>query len=464
VSVDNFTRYRDLRKSHRRFHYHNYRYHLENDELVVLFDFRIDDRYWFRPSLTVDLKQSEILHKSPSPPILDNLVFHIGMIELISYWKCCCPPIVDIHCGKLPPSATEWWKDVYFKGMGEFFHTNGIETGAGQFMEIRSSGPDIKPFYLNMEQKKTLVPVGGGKDSAVTLSLLKKETDIVPFLLNPTPAMLRTIGQEGLIKDEALIIRRKIDPLLLQLNAKGYLNGHTPFSALLAFDSLLAAYLTNCSTIALSNESSANEPTIPGTDINHQYSKSYDFERKFRRYVKEYISKDLNYFSFLRPLNELQIASIFSRLGHHHTTFRSCNVGSKEDRWCGRCPKCLFTWVILSPFLDTIALKRMFNKNLWRDDELVPILDELTGQADEKPFECIGTTGEVNAALSHVLQHYHGSELPPLLKHYKESTAYEDVTTGDYERLVSVIPTDQHFLDEQYFSILKKGMAGGKDH
>jgi hypothetical protein len=71
------------------------------------------------------------------------------------------------------------------------------------------------------------------------------------------------------------------------------------------------AYLTNRKYIVLSNEGSANEPTVIGTNINHQYSKTYEFECDFYQYTKKYFNIDIKYFSLLRPIKEIQIAYLF---------------------------------------------------------------------------------------------------------------------------------------------------------
>jgi hypothetical protein len=188
---------------------------------------------------------------------------------------------------------------------------------------------------------------------------------------------------------------------MLKMNNEGFLNGHTPFSAMLAFYTLLLGFATDSKYIALSNESSANEPTVPDTEVNHQYSKSIAFENDFRSYVDEYISSEIQYFSFLRPLNELQIARFFSRNKDYYKVFKSCNVGSKTDSWCGRCPKCLFTYIIMSPFIPQDELTDIFGKNLLEDSDLIPILKQLNGEVEVKPFECVGTVEEVNACLEY---------------------------------------------------------------
>ena len=224
-----------------------------------------------------------------------------------------------------------------------------------------------------------LIPIGGGKDSTVTLSLLDKYKEDSYCLLiggkEPSVESAKVAGYE----DKIIYVTRKIDKELLELNKKGYLNGHTPFSALLAFLSYLIAYLTNKKYITLSNESSANESNVEGENINHQYSKTFEFEQDFRKYVDEYLHTESEYLSLLRPLNELQIAKLFSENEQYHNIFRSCNEGSKKLpwEWCCNCPKCLFVYIILSPFLYKDKLINIFKEDLFEKENLKKTFIEL---------------------------------------------------------------------------------------
>ena len=255
------------------------------------------------------------------------------------------------------------------------------------FMHIRTdSSKKSESFSLQTEQK-IIVPIGGGKDSAVSLELLKSSSlKLFPFIINPRGASLSTIKQAELPEENMLLAKRSIDPALIRLNKQGYLNGHTPFSAMLAFTSLLQAYITNTKYIALSNESSANEPSVADSHVNHQYSKTFEFESDFRNYYKNYITPDIEYFSFLRPLSELQIACLFSRIKNHHYTFRSCNVGSKTDSWCCNCPKCLFTYIMLAPFIAETELNAMIGENLIIKPSLKTIARRITRIDRSKTF------------------------------------------------------------------------------
>jgi hypothetical protein len=261
----------------------------------------------------------------------------------------------------------------------------------------------------------------------------------------------------GKTGDQTVDFYREIHPQLIKLNDEGFLNGHTPFSALLAFYSLLAAFLTGRQDILLSNESSANEVTVPGTKINHQYSKSVEFEKDFKEYYHGNISPDFNYFSFLRPLSEIQIARIFSGMPNFFHQFRSCNVGSKTGRWCGSCPKCLFTYIILSPFLKPETLNGIFGHNLLDDPSLEKTLEELSGIAAVKPFECIGTIEEVNVALNEAVKMYEKDNLPFLLKKFQTQRNLVNIS-GEYFKagLHQILP--HHYLPENYLNFLIKAL------
>jgi hypothetical protein len=406
-----------LRGQYPYFEYKSFEVIHDKKGLRFSYVFDLSGQITFRPSV---LFRRHPFFEMPEQETLDNLAFHIGMIELISYWKAACSPLMLIRPYSLTESQLQFWKNLYWNGLGEFFHLNGIKTTTEDFVNIEAHfGDPVNRLKATTNEDRVMVPVGGGKDSAVSLELLSSTGhEVLPFVLNPNPAMNRTIQASGIDPNLTMGVDRSLDPILLELNAKGFLNGHTPFSALLAFITSTAALLTYTRHIALSNESSANEATIPGTHINHQYSKSLHFETAFREYLSEFISPEINYFSLLRPLNELQIAWLFSRMPQYHSAFRSCNAGSKTDSWCGQCPKCLFTYTILSPFLSRNELMRIFGKDLFADAGLLPQLESLAGLTPEKPFECVGTINEVQAALDYINKRNHNQNqgLPKLLE------------------------------------------------
>ncbi len=423
MSKNNLEKFNLLRAKYPLFTYESYSMEVQNNELHLKYHFSLEGKCNFYPGYVIPLGKFSIAHINNE--LLHSLVFHIGMAELVSYWKAACSPEVLIKPFKMNADQQNWWKQLYFHGLGEFFYLNGIEASSWDFIyfSFEKYTRPIPRKQLIETHDGVIIPVGGGKDSLVTLSVLSREEKAkMAMAINPGKATIESVNLTGL-KDHFFSIQRTIDPTLIELNRQGFLNGHTPFSSVVAFVSILVSSITGHKNIALSNESSANEATIPGTTINHQYSKSYGFEKDFRRYVSRFISPDYNYFSLLRPLNELQIAAIFSQNPKFFSVFRSCNVGSKTNSWCCNCPKCLFTYIMLAPYIESKKLIEIFGENLLEKETLIPLMKQLSGLAAEKPFECVGTIDEVNSALWELWYGKNEKELPVLLRHHKECTA-----------------------------------------
>lgn len=445
---DRQQRYKELRKEYPEFCYQSFKYEQRGGKLEIAFEFLLGDTYAFYPRHSIQLPEKI------SPPAIpkeemDLMVFHLGLVELVSYWKASCSPLLKIKPFQLSQEQIKWWKKLYFEGLGEFFYLNSIESDIHDFMLIDCEDAPIMPApsFHKMEEK-VLVPIGGGKDSVVSLELLKDlKKPLIPFVVNPRGATIESIENAGFRQEDAFFTQRSIHPQLLELNEMGFLNGHTPFSAMLAFLSLIAARFTHSKYVALSNESSANESTVSGTNINHQYSKSFEFEEDFRNYYQEYIQPGIEYFSFLRPLSELQIACLFSQLPHHHFSFKSCNVGSKENKWCGQCSKCLFTYVLLSPFIAPKELHQIFGKAVLDDSSLKPLLLELRGKAESKPFECVGTIEEVELSMQNAQRDY-----------FSETLMQDIKASSDQNALKKALNewNSKHFLADDFESILKE--------
>lgn len=444
-----------LRKKYPLFIYEGYNSAVRDGSLSVDYRFRIDGLSEFEVHWTFPCHGSRA-KELKNNATFDQLVFSLGMVELISYWKLTCSPQVLVKADYLSPRQIDWWKKLYFLGLGEFFYLNDISADMGSFMSVKAAGPRPGGYFRPVTKSAgNLIPIGGGKDSAVTLELLRQaKEENYCFIINPREATMATCHAGG-YSDRTLVARRTLDERMLELNKQGFLNGHTPFSALVAFSSVITAYINDLKYVTLSNESSANESTVKDCDINHQYSKSFEFEQDFHSYEKSYIGSGVYYFSLLRPLNELQIAGYFSGLDKYHGIFKSCNAGSKTDSWCCKCPKCLFVYIILSPFLEQDKLREIFGAELLDDVSLSGIFDKLTGVAEEKPFECVGSREDVNAALCLSIDRIEGSgaPLPRLLSYYKSLENYKSygAAAGEHLRLYN----EENLLPDSFKEIIK---------
>ncbi len=453
-----------LRKEHQKegmFAYNSFDYTVEENTVKLSFNFSSPLLGSYEPKIDlsfpphIDVEGKIKKHNT----FFKHILFSIGMVESISYWKASCSSEFEVKAGSLTSQQIQWWEELFYHGLGEFRYLNDIDIKESDFIKISSpikssTLPELtqEDCSIEIDEQSILVPVGGGKDSLTSLHLTTKLNKQRNFLLiNPTKAAIESVQLYA--KDytnSTVLIKRRIDANLLRQNAEGFLNGHTPFSAALAMYAYLTSFFIGTSEIVLSNESSANEPTIIGTDINHQYSKSFKFEQDINRYFTDYLSNEIRYFSLLRPLIETQIIHLFAKNKEHLSIFKSCNVGSKKDEWCCNCSKCLFVFILLSSEIGIKETTNTFGANLFQNEGLLQTLKELVGLADNKPFECIGTIDETREALSKTIQNESNIESFSLLNWYRSNSGL----TLDNPLEELEIGTE-HLLPKLYENILK---------
>ncbi|HEB13435.1 MAG TPA: hypothetical protein ENI13_00470, partial [candidate division CPR3 bacterium] len=220
-----------LRRHHPQFFYLDYSWKLKGKNLLITYDFSCPPNIRFTPSLTIKgVSQASI--KRAGKDVLNNLVFNLGMVELLSYWKATASPEIAVKAGNLNRAQISWWHNLIEKGMGQFFYENQIDFQKPEFLKIRvlANSDRKSAVYKKRLKDQALIPIGGGKDSIITLETLKKgKKQIQTFVLNPTnaqKAVLRISKEKN-----PIVVERNLDPKLLELNQQGYLNGHTPFSA-----------------------------------------------------------------------------------------------------------------------------------------------------------------------------------------------------------------------------------------
>lgn len=438
-------KYNELRNKYDTFIYDSYEIEELENTTKITYNFIVPSLTQYKPTLEVKKFKIDSFTK--------NLIFHIGLVELVSYWKATCSKNVIIKAGYINKEQIEFFKKLYFYGLGELFYTNGITPNYDDFINIKCELKEQNIEIPNYVGNGNLIPIGGGKDSNVTLEIMKSDfEDNLCFIINLKQVTLSCAQTAGYSNEKIVTVKRTIDKNLIELNKQGFINGHTPFSALVAFLSYFNAYITGKKYILLSNESSANESNVDGTKINHQYSKTYEFECDFNEYTKKYFKIDIKYFSLLRPLSEYQIAMLFSNYEKYHEIFKSCNVGSKKEpwHWCCSCPKCLFVYIILSPFLYKEKLIRIFGEDLFEKEDLLDIFIELTGYGKTKPFECVGTYEEVRYAITKTISKL--DKQPYLLKYYKEHFELENLNKNlenKYNRENNLNPYFENLLKSE---------------
>jgi hypothetical protein len=253
-----------------------------------------------------------------------------------------------------------------------------------------------------------LIPFGGGIDSIVTVATTEAR-DAALFVVAPGSgrfeAIERPAGMTGL---PVVRCTRTLDPSLMDAHGVWF-EGHVPVTAIVSSLALIAAVAQGRSDVLMSNERSSSSPTlvIDGRLVNHQWSKSLECEQLLRAAISERVEGGPTYRSALRDRSELWIAREFSRHPEYFDSFMSCNRAFRQDpdaratTWCGQCDKCLFTDLVLAPFVDRSVLESIFSgSEPLGTPSCVEGLEVLVGLSDRpRPFECVGDVDECASAL-----------------------------------------------------------------
>ncbi|MFK2878838.1 UDP-N-acetyl-alpha-D-muramoyl-L-alanyl-L-glutamate epimerase [Rhodanobacter hydrolyticus] len=338
----------------------------------------------------------------------------LHLVAGVSYYKAGVPPKIEVTYGPLDDATADLLDALYLHGLAEFAYRNGLDLrgrivfprlGAEADPAIPRGGvswPEAKALGL---PQRTLVPIGGGKDSLVAVEAIKSIGGEATAVWVGNSALIAACAERtGL---PMLNLQRELAPALFELNQRGAWNGHIPVTAVNSVILAVAAILYGFDSIAFANERSASAATLEyeGQQVNHQWSKGYAFEQLLGDWLHTHVAADLDYCSLLRPYSELAITRAFAKLTPYFDAFSSCNrnfkiLGPKPaDRWCGQCPKCHFVFLALAPFLPKPRLLAIFGRNLLDDETQAAGFDALLEYQDHKPFECVGEGAEARAAM-----------------------------------------------------------------
>jgi UDP-N-acetyl-alpha-D-muramoyl-L-alanyl-L-glutamate epimerase len=435
-----------------RFIFDSYRY--DPDISTLLLRYRFSDGPVFEEKLVFDFEPK------PLPPehraALDRIFRLIFLLAGVSYYKAFIPKILVCDAFPLDQVTADFLRKFYERGLAEFAYRNGISLR--NHFEIISA-PNAREPAIELDlPRRILVPVGGGKDSLVTIETLRCGGEqLVLFALGDAEPIASCIAAAKL---PFIRVHRRLDRALLELNRAGALNGHVPITGILSAIALACAVMRGCNAVAMSNERSASAPNlrIDGTDVNHQYSKSLEFETDLSEYIAEAISPNIEYFSLLRPFSEIEIARRFSNYRKYFPIFRSCNTAFKQasderaHHWCCDCPKCRFVFLALAPFVGKPDLVAIFGRNLLDEAGQSGGFAELCGLQKHKPFECVGETFESAAVMSSLAKHPAWCEDTVVRRLNQEYPVLAQIDPRQFRALLEARPP--HRVPASYMAIL----------
>ncbi|RQW91986.1 hypothetical protein [Micromonospora globispora] len=366
---------------------------------------------------------------------LERVLELLHVVAGVSYYKAAAPHRLVLPA-PLGADAVELVTAVYTKGLAEYAYRNRLPHVLDLRPEV-PAGEVAPPRTYDNSDRRPLSAVGGGKDSIVSLEALRRAGfDPVPFSVNPNHVIV-SVNQAADLTP--LAARRRIDPVLFDLNAAGALNGHIPVTAINSLIAVATAVLHGLGPVVMSNERSASDPNLvwKGHEINHQWSKGVEAEGLLRAALAEHAGLTEPYFSLLRSLSELHIARLFAEIDRYDDVVTSCNAAFKlrdaSERWCRDCPKCRFVYLAMAPFMPRERITHIFGGDMLADESQIPGYRELLGVDGHKPFECVGEVEESVVALSLLAEQAQWRDAPVVraLVEAVPDTAWSAAATSD---------------------------------
>ncbi len=408
-------------------------YSFDQASKTLSFQYSIDEKLKFTEKYIFDLEIDQNLNHK----VLDRACKIAFLVTGVSYFKTYLPQEITYKSAEVDKNLADFLSKTYQRGLGEFFYVNNLDPNTPIDFPSNNPAPDV----LRQTSTGALVGIGGGKDSIVSAEKLRSH-NISTWSIRHNTEQLKPLIEKLNTKNYS--VERKIDPKLSDDSLPEAYNGHVPLSAIFASIGVVLAILTGNRDVIVSNESSANEPTLTyrGVEINHQYSKSLEFEQDFQEILRQNFGDSIRYFSYLRNLSEIQICEIFSQyFDTYSDVFSSCNKAFTQSSdtlfWCGECPKCAFIFLGLANYIDEQKILKLFgNKNLLLDPNLEQTYKMLLGMDDSKPLECVGTIDECRWAMDNLRDKY-----PELVNKFEVKNQYDHNTRAEHS-----IPADYELL------------------
>ena len=357
----------------------------------------------FTETLRILSPDGDVLEPDVTDPAVAGALDVLALAASVSYLKATLPGVIELAGRPVGPAGVAMLRALLTDGLAELALRAGLGPLDDAFTLRGSDAASAVPAALAPTPTPggVLVTVGGGKDSALTLALAARhDPTALAVAINPRAPMERTAAWAGL---GLVRIERRIDRTLLELNARGAINGHVPITAIVTSAAVVAAAVLGRGTVLVSNEHSADAATrdVDGWSVNHQYSKTSAFERLLSAALAE-AGATTRVVSLMRPLSELAIARGVAQEEGLVAEVTSCNAAfaldGPGDGWCGRCDKCRFVQLALAPFTPREQLVADLGFDALADPEQVAAFATMLDAAT-KPFECVGTVEEVQLAL-----------------------------------------------------------------
>jgi hypothetical protein len=384
---------------------------------------------------------------------------NIGLAYLIDLATLCVPEQIVVEAIHLAPPALGFWRDSYRQVAVERIYAEGLDVSLLDARWVAAAGPCLRPQPA-AETGRALLAMSGGKESLTALQLFGDVERLGLFFLQyPARSWFHLNRVYERLRSTYDTVKVRVDMDLSDAIAQAY--GCRDYYTFVIGQLICHALLfgDRYRYVIIGNEYSSNfgNATYQGRRVNHQYDKSLRFARRVNAYTHRYVQRDFTYFSPFFGLYEYRIAQLFFADPRHLPVWTSCNFSSRAANFCGRCPKCAFTYLLALPFTGKAALRLCFPTDLMQDLALVRPLME-TGTP--KPLECVGEKEEVWLSLYEVWKQ--GKDCTsPVMRHFLSAVLPRiEQRIPAIERKLNQEHTSLRYVPDQFKALVRQALVG----
>jgi len=348
----------------------------------------------------------EFENTQPSHP---SILIGIAMAEIYRLCEICTPEIVQVPWYSCQGWEVDWWnEDIYWYLQQKFY----LEQWSwDQMPRIEFASGDSDKSWPLPVQDSYLLAVGGGKESTFAFEWMQRANlAMEAFTLHHAGGIL---GNNWLkkfpvferIKKQShlweILTHPQEDPAK-HFGYQGVSNDPTITNAL--FIMMMIAAQQGHKFLVLANDKSSNESnaTHEGRSVNHQSAKGSTYITRFNNFLER---KGLP-FRYVSICEEVYSIGTVHQLSLWNKNIlkelTSCNEAQwapDSSRWCGRCPKCAFSYALIEAVTDYKFAISVVGEDLFSIKELETTWTRLFDPSTEKPFECVGEKRETLMAL-----------------------------------------------------------------
>lgn len=361
---------------------------------------------------------------------------------------------VELTAFPLDSASADFFSKFFQGGLGEFRYLQGLDP---------TRRVEVEPVHLNQPspvaiktEDHLLMLNGGGKDTIVAGELLRLAGQRFTWVTIRPNAARRSVVELS-ENPNSVEIGYDFDTNVERL--KAYPWGHFPHTSVVLSLGLLTAQLLGARYVCAGNEHSSNYGNLvyEGFPVNHQYTKSFEYEQGFSDYVRRCVTPDIKVFSILRPFHDLQLSKLFASLPRYQKSFISCNRAITRNQWCKECPKCAFTAIALYPYVGSDGMVNIFGEDILQRPAIREHIVDLT-TARTKPWECVGTQEECKLALKLLLDRNPSLEFSqnPSRKTLEDIVRDVDVTREETRLLHTAV--SEHAIPEEIVAKLNHAL------